>query len=86
MHGLQTPLLFFPLSTCLSADEAHIGICPLRRQFEIRSNFSSHPLMITSISQVVIGVGGVDSSISGSSSLKAISLSESIVMKFLLFV
>ena len=31
--------------------------------------------MITSISQVVIGVGGADSSLSGSSSLKTISLS-----------
>ena len=40
--------------------------------------------MITSISQVVIGVGGADSSVSGPSSLKAISLSKPfIAMMFL---
>ena len=38
--------------------------------------------MITSISQVVIGVGGADSSLSGSSSLNTISLSIPFCMIF----
>ena len=49
-------------------------------------NFSSHPIMITSISQSVIGVGEIGSSLSGSSSLKTTSLStwSSMVNHFLL--